>query len=228
MAGATGLSELVPGITDAGKGRRLVGFGSSNTELTWHNSGGLSWFAWVSCCARATIGRHLLCVDAGICGNTVEDLESRFDRDVVPLAPAAVIVTIGGNDQARLPLAAYQAGMRRLLARIRTLGAVPIVQTYYCPLFDAPQLETFARFMTAAVEIARDTGTTALDPFPAWRRVFEKHPREYRAWMHDDAHLDPLGHALFGARCARELGLGEPQMPPALAARVAAAEALFR
>ncbi len=221
------LSALIPGLDDPARGRRLVGFGSSNTELTWHNEGALSWFAWLSCCARARIGRHLLCIDAGICGNTVLDLEARFDRDVSPLEPDAVIVTIGGNDQARLPLAEYQAGLRRVLARIRALGAVPIVQSYYCPVFDEAQLSVFARFMAAAIAIAREDGAIALDPFPAWRAVFAAQPGAYQAWMHDPAHLGPLGHALFGARCAAELGLGEPEFPAALATKVATARALF-
>lgn len=79
-------------------GRRVVGFGSGNTEFTWHNDGRPSWFCWVSACLRATAGKHVVATNAGIPGETTRHLLARFERDVVPLAPSLVLVTIGGND----------------------------------------------------------------------------------------------------------------------------------
>jgi lysophospholipase L1-like esterase len=197
-----------------GTGVRLVAFGSSNTHETWHNQGRWSWFGWLAAAVRDQVGCHVATVNSGICGHTTADLLARFDRDVAPLRPGLVLVTIGGNDQRLLGRKEFTANLATLAARIRALGAEPVFQTYYCPTVEAPDLERFTAYMDLVVEAARDLGALVIDSLPAfsaWRRA---DPAAYQRIMHDPMHLNGLGHAIFGTVCCRGFGLADPPLPP--------------
>lgn len=50
------------------KPRRVIAFGSSNTELHWHSLGHFNWFSWLSGAMREWIGRHVTTINSGIGG----------------------------------------------------------------------------------------------------------------------------------------------------------------
>ena len=115
---------------------RLIAFGSSNTELGWHSEGGFNWFSWLSTIIRTYIGKHIACINQGIGGEKVTDLEIRLKRDVLSFSPHAVIITIGGNDANRgVPLEKYQSSLRNLVIQCQEVNIQPILQTYYCPSY---------------------------------------------------------------------------------------------
>ena len=195
-------------------GRRFVGFGSSNTELTWHNLGHLSWFCWLSCSMRIHVGKHVAAINCGICGNTSQHLLDRLDRDVTPLAPSFVLVTIGGNDFWHLTRDQYDDNLRALAARLQALGAATAFQTYYCPMFGEQDLARFDSYMDVVRTVAPATNSILIDNYAAFRRWWTSDPASYRQIMLDDMHLKPMGHALFGALCCRSFGLPNPEWPP--------------
>ena len=202
------------------EGIRLVGYGSSNTEETWHNLGRWSWFSWLAACLRAQVGRHLSTVNSGISGETTTDLLGRFDRDVAPLRPSLVLVTIGGNDQQRLPLSTFIANLEHLIERTRAIGSGVALQTYYCPTFVGADLDRFSQFMDAMVSVGERTKATVIHQFPGFRAWYDADPDAYREIMLDPMHLNPLGHALFGIHAARGFGLADPPLPPDSAAAI--------
>lgn len=72
--------------------------------------------------------------NAGVSGDTAADALARFDRDVAAYKPKYVTVLLGMNDGAAKVFEpalfdTYQADMRMLVARIRAIGATPIVLT---------------------------------------------------------------------------------------------------
>ena len=70
--------------------------------------------------------------NAGVSGDTTADALARFDRDVAAYKPKYVTILLGMNDGAAKVFDpalfdTYQAGMRTLIAKIRAIGATPIV-----------------------------------------------------------------------------------------------------
>lgn len=63
---------------DTSKQHRIVAFGSSNTELHWHSGGRHNWGDWLNINIRENIGRHMLVINQGICGDS-----SRLREDCV-------------------------------------------------------------------------------------------------------------------------------------------------
>jgi len=69
-----------------------------------------------------------LFINKGIGGNTVQNLITRFDIDVTPLAPTHVWVMAGTNDYIRnYPVSTYTRNMQKLVDKIESIGAHAIV-----------------------------------------------------------------------------------------------------
>ena len=74
----------------------IEAFGSSNTQ---RRLPGMTWFDYIELGFKAVYGGGCgTFINAGIGGDTSKMLLDRFDRDVAPFHPDAVIITVGGND----------------------------------------------------------------------------------------------------------------------------------
>lgn len=194
---------------------RVVAFGASNTEIGWSCEGRHGWPCWLSCIFRASVGQHVQSMNAGIGGNTAKDLLGRIHRDVLPIHPHLVVITIGGNDYFQQhTLADFAANLRQLEAILREAGAVVAFQTYYAMLPEAGP--GFADYMEVVRQVATSTGAGLIDQyswFSAWQ---QEDLAAYRTIMRDPAHLKPVGNALFGTLAGRVFGCWDPAVPPDL------------
>ncbi len=180
---------------------RIVAFGSSNTERFIH---GLHWFDWLDLGLKQTYGRVHHCINAGLGGDTTRGLLSRFDEDVALYQPHVVFITIGGNDanpEKDISAAAYYANLQRLIVRVRDLGAIPILQTYYAA--DIPELgeqhgRQFLHFMDIIRSTAAETRTPLVDHHKRWELLRLTQPVLYHALMTDALHVNPLGNMVIG------------------------------
>jgi lysophospholipase L1-like esterase len=69
---------------------------------------------------------------AGVPGNTSAQMLARFDTDVTPYAPSAVVIMAGtndSNDANPIPVATYAANMQALVTKCRAIAATPILCT---------------------------------------------------------------------------------------------------
>lgn len=196
---------------------RVVVFGSSNTELSWHNQGRFSWACWLGVSLREHIGRHVSLTNAGISGETVKDLHKRLDRDVLPINPALVVVTIGGNDRNSMQPEEYRQELMSLGRRILASGTQVVFQTYYSPIENKDITHFFTQFMDAKREVAAELDVPCIDSYPAMDNLRMEHPDEYAKLMLDSWHLNPIGHAVYGTLCVRGFGLPDPMMPEDIA-----------
>lgn len=88
--------------------------------------------AWPTHMVMASQGRMRLIRNAGISGNTSAQMLARFDTDVTPWKPEVVVVVAGTNDVGADPaFANWQANMQAIVAKIRAIGAVPILGAIY-------------------------------------------------------------------------------------------------
>jgi len=194
------------------EGIRVVAFGSSNTEIGWHSDGHHGWPCWLSCIFRASVGRHIQMMNAGIGGDTAAGLLKRIDRDVLPIHPHLVIITIGGNDQfQKHSLSDFEANLRKLESILRETGAKVAFQTYYALL---PESDVgFAPYMEVVRNVARSTDAGLIDQY-AWFSAWQNNDiTTYRTIMRDGAHLKPVGNALFGTLAGRVCGCWDPALP---------------
>ena len=195
---------------------RIVAFGSSNTELTFANEGKHNWVDWLYVSLRAHLGRHMHVINQGISGETAEMLLERIDRDAVSYRPAAVIVTIGGNDAIRgVPTEAYAEHLREVCRILREHGAEPILQTYYCPVYHQVNWEDFNRRFPANMQANRDLadelGLMLIDQYIRFEPLYRRHPDEYAKLMRDWMHVNHLGNWLMAQNICDRLGL--PALP---------------
>jgi len=194
---------------------RVIAFGSSNTEVTLENAGRHNWVDWLSIQLRLHVGRHVHVINQGISGDTAAMLLARIDRDVVSYRPDAVIVTIGGNDAGQgVPPAVYAGQIREICRILQASGAVPILQTYYCPLYHEAgdgYAALFEANMQAKREIAEELGLVLIDQYRRFEPLYRRYPDDYAKLMRDWLHLNPLGNLLMAQNLCDRLGL--PPIP---------------
>jgi lysophospholipase L1-like esterase len=201
--------------------RRIVAFGSSNTALTADNEGRLGWAEWLHVQAREHIGSHVSVINQGVGGETTEHLLDRIGRDVEPLSPSLVIVTIGGNDMiTEMPLPRYKSNLRQICELVRSFGAEPLLQTYYCPVYEDSGIPGFRPRFEAAMDAVRQTadelGTALADQYSHFEPFYRADPSDYRKLMRDWLHLNACGNLAMARYLLGRLGLPLANAPQSL------------
>jgi lysophospholipase L1-like esterase len=178
--------------------------------MHWHSEGHFNWVAWLNCMLREVVGKHLVIINQGIGGDTATNLLERFDRDIVPLQPTAVIVTIGGNDANRgVSLDQYRNQLQEIISKIQRIGAIPILQTYYCPLYDkmGDAMQRFPHFVTINRSLADDFQLPLIDQYAYFEPFYRQNPKQYRKIMKDGLHVNPMGNLIMGYIACNAFGL---------------------
>ena len=201
---------------------RIVAFGSSNTELSYSNAGRHNWVDWLYINLRQHIGNHVTVINHGIGGETTENLLDRVDRDVRPLSPSIVIITIGGNDaNLRMPVSQYAERLRELCAIIDRYGAQPVLQTYYCPLYHQMEQGYRQRFETnmgVKRDLAAELALPLVDQYAFFEPFYSSHPDDYARLMRDPLHVNHLGNLAMGQYISHCLSLPAIPVPEDMAA----------
>ncbi|WP_028609412.1 SGNH/GDSL hydrolase family protein [Paenibacillus harenae] len=196
---------------------RICAFGSSNTELSLANEGKHNWVDWLYINLRKEVGNHVIVTNLGIGGETTIQLLDRMERDVKPLQPSLVIVTIGGNDAAtEMPLKLYAERLKTICSIIRSYEAVPVLQTYYCPVYHngTPGFERrFEANMQANRDLAQEMGLKLIDQYAFFEPYYRADPKEYEKLMRDWLHVNHLGNLVMAQHISISFGLPELPVP---------------
>lgn len=200
---------------------RVVAFGSSNTAQSWSNGGRHNWVDWLQLNLKMHVGHHVTIFNQGISGETTEDLLKRIDRDVLSYDPDLVIVTVGGNDSKNvhrnITLQRYTDNLRRICSLILGRQALPVLQTYYCPMYHLNAegfRETFESYMEANRLLAREMDLPLIDQYNRFEPLYTRHPEPYGQLMRDWIHVNHLGNLLMGQHISHDFGLPELPVPP--------------
>jgi lysophospholipase L1-like esterase len=202
--------------SDSIHGIRIIAYGSSNTEMHWHCEGEFNWVAWLNLCFREHIGKHVVIINQGIGGDTVKGLLNRFDRDIIPLNPNAVIITIGGNDANRgISIEEYRSDLQTLITKTQKIGSVPILQTYYCPLYHkmGKEFQEFPKFVKINRELAVENKIPIIDQYHYFEPFYRNNPKNYGKIMRDGLHVNPIGNLFMGRIACHFFGLSGPPIP---------------
>ncbi|RAP75835.1 SGNH/GDSL hydrolase family protein [Paenibacillus montanisoli] len=194
---------------------RVIAFGSSNTEVSW--SGKHNWVEWLNLNLKTHIGRHVSVINQGISGDTTKNLLERIDRDVFSFHPSVVIVTIGGNDTFQgFSRQQYGDNLRQICTLIRSNNALPVLQTYYCPMYSlgaADFQDTFESFMEVNRLLSKELDLPLIDQYRLFEPFYRKQPEEYAKLMHDWVHVNHIGNVIMGMQASRSFGLPDLIIP---------------
>ncbi len=145
-------------------------------------------------------------INRGISGNRIYDLETRWLKDCIDLAPDFVSILIGINDTWRFfdsnvesPIAEFESCYRRLLdALINEAGArVMILEPFVLPV-PADRIAWRADVdprIEAVRRVAHDYDTLYIPLDKTFNDMYTDHPRT--SWAGDGVHPSPAGHALI-------------------------------
>ncbi|MDF2988579.1 MAG: hydrolase family protein [Eubacterium sp.] len=196
---------------------RIVAFGSSNTELFLHSEGRHNWVDWLNITLRQHIGRNVSVINQGVCGDTTEELLDRFERDVLPLSPRIVLITIGGNDASRgFAFEHYYNNLKIICTKCLQNSFLPILQTYYCPFFEeSPEgfKDSFESFVAANRALSKEMELPLIDQYSHFEPLYSNKRQLYRGMMRDMLHLNYYGNAVMGTIAARFFELPDPDLP---------------
>ncbi len=172
---------------------------------------------WLYIQVRKEIGNHVTITNLGIGGETTVNLLDRIERDVKPLQPSMVIVTIGGNDTVtEMPARLYAERLNEICMIIREYQAIPVLQTYYCPVYHQGPLGFQARFeanMQANRDLSEEMDIALIDQYAFFEPFYREYPQEYEVLMRDWLHVNHLGNLVMAQRAASGLGLPEIPVP---------------
>ncbi len=146
--------------------------------------------------------RALTFMNRGVSGNTVSNLQARWQKDTLELKPDVLSILIGINDGSRVPLAQYEQVYDRLLTE--TKAAQPEVRFVLCEPFYLPRgghregdaRDQDVKQRQAIVARLAEKHHAALVRF---QHVFDeaclRAPAEY--WIWDSVHPTYSGHQLM-------------------------------
>jgi acyl-CoA thioesterase-1 len=182
-------------ITDAGRSRENdadLGRGYANMTAAWFSA------------LHPELNVRFL--NRGIGGNTVKDLQARWQADCLDLKPSWVSILVGINEAARryahgdpMPHEVYEAAYRDILTQAReSLNArLILMEPFVLPT--APDRIQWREDLDPKIDVvrnlAREFGAILIPVDGIFAEAAAK--RELAFWAQDGVHPTPAGHALM-------------------------------
>jgi lysophospholipase L1-like esterase len=170
--------------------------------------------------------RNLHCINRGISGNRIVDLNDRWDTEALNLKPDVLSILVGVNDvghafsrNSGVPADVFERVYRTLL--IETRYRLPNVQLILCDPFVLGVGERLSRWeewrheldlrIASVQKLAAEFNAIHI-PFQAiFDEACKKAAPKY--WLHDGIHPTPAGHELIARKWveAVKVAVGQPQ-----------------
>lgn len=162
--------------------------------------------------------RELQFVNTGISGNCVDDLQGRWQVDVLDHQPDWVTIMIGINDLHRtlndvrhLPPEVYEPRYRDILDQVKAAGAkLVLIDPFYMSLrhgADHPEAEVLRRlegYLAVVDKLAADYDALHVKTQDAWLKVLRHVPQEH--WCQEPVHPNVHGHLVLANALLTTLG----------------------
>lgn len=136
-------------------------------------------------------------MNRGISGNTLLDLEKRWQKDTLDLKPDVLSILIGVNDDGRnMPLDQYEQTYDKLLTE--TKAANPKVKFVLCEPFvkhSGPISESILKRQEIVARLAKKHGAALVKFQKVFDAANERAPADY--WIWDRVHPTYRGHQLM-------------------------------
>ncbi len=151
--------------------------------------------------------RDLLFYNRGVSGNTVPDLQARWQTDTLDLKPDIVSILIGVNDYWHTLMGTYkgtvddyEAGYTALLQATATAlpqAHVVVLEPFVlrCGVVTDAWFPEFDRRRAAAARVAKRAGATFVELHERFDRLSRRAPPQH--WSGDGVHPTPAGHSVI-------------------------------
>jgi lysophospholipase L1-like esterase len=204
-------------------GQRLVFIGDSITDAGRRKEAAPYGNGYVHLARAFLIARYphldLDILNQGIGGNTIRDLDRRWEEDVVRMQPDWLSIKIGINDVWRqvqgrpeqaVPLKEYAATYERLLRRTReaTRARLILMEPYIIESDHAdPFRAMIDQYLPVIHRLARDFDAIPIRTQAAFDEALSAQPSAY--WATDHVHPNAPGHAVIARAWLRGVGYGD-------------------
>ncbi|HEY3324077.1 MAG TPA: SGNH/GDSL hydrolase family protein [Planctomycetota bacterium] len=199
------------------KGDKIVFLGDSIT------AGGGGATGYITLIKNALTAKHadfgLECINAGISGHKVPDLQARLDRDVISKKPTIVFIYIGINDVWHsehgkgTPKDKYEAGLKDLITKINAAGARVILCTPTVIGEKTGGANKMDAMLDEYSDISRKVATETKTQLCDLHKAFQDHlkannpdNKEKGILTGDRVHLNPAGNKLVADEMLKALG----------------------
>ena len=136
-------------------------------------------------------------INRGVSGNTVLDLEKRWQKEALDLKPDVLSILIGVNDSGRgIPLAQYEQVYDKLITKAKT--ANPKIKLVLCAPFVKPTgavNEDIRKRQEIVARLAKQHGAALVQFQPVFDEAVKRAPADY--WIWDNVHPTYRGHQLM-------------------------------
>jgi lysophospholipase L1-like esterase len=115
-----------------------------------------------------------LVLNTGVSGTTTRDLLVNFDRWVAANHPDVVLIAFGMNDSSNklVPIGEFESNLRTVVDKVRTLGAIPILQTINTiKPADTGRYGNLPDYIDKIRKVALDEHALLVDHFQYWTEV---------------------------------------------------------
>lgn len=161
--------------------------------------------------------RRIRVLNLGIGGNTVLDLKSRWQTDVLDLKPDWLSVMIGINDvwrqfdrpeqpETHIDIVTYEKELAALIDRTRPLlkGLVLMTPFYIEPSPEEPLRAKMDLYGAVVKKLAAQQGALFVDTQAAFNHVLQHSHSSALAW--DRIHPGPVGHMVLARAFLHAVG----------------------
>jgi len=189
--------------------------GDSITQGLEHTHGRRSFVEHFAERTRGELGRvGDVVVNTGVSGDRTEDVLADFRARVARFRPDVVVILLGTNDSVRGPdgRAGFRRRLGEIVARVRDLGAVPVLQTP--PAADvegSPEHADLSAYADVVRDVAATRSVVLVDHYAHWVEAGRGAPPQ--AWLDDPIHPNGRGHLEMARTLFRRLGVFDPGSP---------------
>ncbi|WP_162848455.1 GDSL-type esterase/lipase family protein [Paenibacillus nanensis] len=153
-------------------------------------------------------------LNTGVSSMTTRDLMSHFNNWVTAMDPDVVFIAFGMNDSSNrmVPLEEYKSNLVSAVKQVRSIGAVPVLQTINTVRADAAsRIAHLPVYMEAIREAAEENDVLLVDHYRYWTEAEADETHLKSTWLNDSIHPGYIGMTHMASTIFKALGLSDPE-----------------
>ncbi|MCA9113464.1 MAG: hypothetical protein KDA79_00145 [Planctomycetaceae bacterium] len=206
-ADAKSLFQAVQRDLESGeKPVKVACFGDSITGVYYHSGSQRAWCDMLGLALEQAFPQaDVEMVNAGISGHTTVNALGRIEKDVIARKPRLTVVMFGMNDVTRVPIAQYEANLRKICSDCLAAGSAVVLCTPN-NVYDngARPNGKLDQFSDVVRRVAKETNVPLVDFFRLWTDYRKADELAWIQLMSDSIHPNMNGHRLFAEQIVQE------------------------
>lgn len=212
--GAQDMDRLKDLLTGKGASTWLF-TGDSITHGPVHTNGLRNYVEYFQERLRTEMGHDEdLVINTGISGNRTGDVLNGFEQRVARFQPDVVFVMLGMNDvtAGTAGRAGFKANLESITDRIRSVNAIPVLQTSNPAVGDASRSD-LTNYMDIIRQVAADKDAILIDHYASWNKRVPDAQQLRKEWLNDAIHPNEVGHLEMAKKIFADLGIFDDASP---------------